>query len=64
MEMYFKNNHATPRLTCYQCGKSFYFKALMVSHINVMHEGLKNHICDVCGAKFGIRKCLERHVQC
>jgi len=64
MEMHFKNNHATPRFTCNQCGKSFYFKALMVSHINVMHEGLKNHICDLCGAKFGIRKSLERHVRC
>jgi len=64
MEMHYKNNHATPRFTCNQCGKSFYFKALMVSHINVMHEGLKNHICDLCGAKFGIRKSLERHVRC
>jgi len=64
MEMHFKNNHATPRFTCNQCGKSFYFKALMVSHINVMHEGVKNHICDLCGAKFGIRKSLERHVRC
>jgi len=64
MDMHFKNNHATPRFTCNQCGKSFYFKALMVSHINVMHEGLKNHICDLCGAKFSIRKSLERHVRC
>lgn len=64
MDMHFKNNHATPRFTCNQCGKAFYFKALMVSHINVMHEGLKNHVCDLCGAKFGIRKSLERHVRC
>ena len=64
MEMHYKNNHATPRFTCNQCGKAFYFKALMVSHINVMHEGLKNHICDLCGAKFGIKKSLERHVRC
>ena len=29
-----------------------------------MHEGQKNHICELCGAKFGIKKSLERHVGC
>ena len=32
-------------------------------HIDLVHKGLKNHTCPICGQSFGRRSCLAAHKQ-
>lgn len=50
----------TPSFTCSICNKAFKNIDLYHDHLS-LHEGIKRHICDVCGAEFSSFINLSNH---
>ena len=46
---------------CGTCGKSFATSHTMQTHMEMVHEGIKNHQCKICKQKFTTKQCLVRH---
>uniref|UniRef100_A0A1E1W1P5 Protein krueppel n=1 Tax=Pectinophora gossypiella TaxID=13191 RepID=A0A1E1W1P5_PECGO len=46
---------------CDTCNRGFYTKIQLERHILVIHLGIKNHICNLCGLAFGYRHGLMSH---
>ena len=46
---------------CGTCGKSFATSHTMRTHMEMVHEGIKNHQCKICKQKFTTKQCLVRH---
>ena len=46
---------------CGTCGKSFARSHTMQIHMEMVHEGIKNHQCKICKQKFTTKQCLVRH---
>ena len=38
---------------CNQCDKKFFSKDYLKSHIKAVHDGIKDHLCTLCGRGFG-----------
>ena len=51
------------KFSCDECGKEYASLPGLRVHIDVVHKGLKNHICHLCGQSFGRRSCLAAHKQ-
>ena len=51
------------KYACEECGKEYASLPGLRVHIDVVHRGLKNHICHLCGQSFGRRSCLAAHKQ-
>ena len=51
------------KFPCQDCGKEYANLPGLRVHIDVVHKGLKNHICHLCGQSFGRRSCLAAHKQ-
>ena len=51
------------RISCDECGKEYASLPGLRVHIDVVHKGLKNHTCQICGQSFGRRSCLAAHKQ-
>lgn len=47
------------RYTCAQCPRSFAQKSNLLVHMK-QHTGIKDHICEICGAGFYSQKSLVR----
>ena len=46
---------------CKQCGKAYFDKNALNSHINVIHLNLREFICEQCGDTFGRKQSLKAH---
>ena len=55
--------NANRKFPCQDCGKEYASLPGLRVHIDVVHKGLKNHICHLCGQSFGRRSCLAAHKQ-
>ena len=51
------------KFSCEECGKEYASLPGLRVHVDVVHKGLKNHICHLCGQSFGRRSCLAAHKQ-
>ena len=51
------------KFSCEECEKEYASLPGLRVHIDVVHRGLKNHICHLCGQSFGRRSCLAAHKQ-
>ena len=38
-------------------------KGNMKAHIESVHDGIKNHQCEICGKSFALNTDLKRHIQ-
>lgn len=47
--------------TCHLCGKQFGHSSGLSYHLRHVHEGIKEHECDICGRKFALRAAREDH---
>lgn len=47
--------------TCHLCGKQYGRVTGLSYHLKHVHEGIKEHGCDVCGRKFAVKPALEDH---
>ena len=45
------------------CNKIFSTKSNLRTHIKLVHEGVKNYICDICEKAFGLASDLRKHVE-
>ena len=43
--------------------KTFCQLSNLKTHIKSVHEGLKNHKCDLCDKKFGHSSVLKKHIK-
>lgn len=48
---------------CEQCDASFKMKGALMSHRDVVHYNLKNHVCNMCGEAFKSASSLRGHVR-
>lgn len=48
---------------CDQCPQSFKMKGALISHRDVVHYNLKNHVCNMCGEAFKSASSLRGHVR-
>ncbi|ODM92374.1 B-cell lymphoma 6 protein [Orchesella cincta] len=48
---------------CDHCDASFKMKGALVSHRDVVHFNLKNHVCNICGEAFKSASSLRGHVR-
>ncbi|KAI5645608.1 zinc-finger associated domain (zf-AD) domain-containing protein [Phthorimaea operculella] len=46
---------------CDSCHRGFYTQRELQKHISVIHQGVKNHVCNLCGMSFGYRHGLMSH---
>ena len=51
------------KFECEQCQKTFSTKVRLLSHVSIIHNGVKNFQCDDCGKKFGYKWNLKSHVK-
>jgi len=51
------------KFQCQDCGKEYANLPGLRVHVDVVHRGLKNHNCHLCGQSFGRRSCLAAHKQ-
>ena len=64
MLAHFKTMHdpnRTKDVACSYCRKSFYDNAGMNIHVREVHEGIKEHKCDLCGKFFSRNYLLKTH---
>ena len=45
------------------CNKSFGEKSDLNKHIRHVHQGIKNHTCDICNKSFGYKHHLNTHIR-
>ena len=50
------------KITCDSCGKAFFQAGNLKIHINVVHNGQKDHKCDTCGKSFSQAGTLKKHI--
>lgn len=39
--------------SCQRCGRTFTRRADVAKHVRVVHDRVKNYVCDICGRRFG-----------
>ena len=44
------------------CGKAFSRAGHLNTHINSVHNGQKDHKCDLCETAFSSKQMLQKHV--
>jgi uncharacterized Zn-finger protein len=47
--------------TCHMCGKQFRARKGLNRHVKEVHEGLKEHNCDICGQSFASKATRDDH---
>lgn len=47
--------------TCHLCGKQFSHSTGLSYHLKHVHEGIKEHECDICGRKFALKAARDDH---
>lgn len=59
----FQNEEKTEEkyFTCHLCGKQFSHSTGLSYHLKHVHEGIKEHECDICGRKFALKAAREDH---
>ena len=48
---------------CHICKKGFTLFAVLESHVNFRHKGLKQYQCETCGMAFADKNCLRKHMR-
>ena len=56
-----KQNHDISINKCHECEKSFSSATALRIHIQSIHRGQRDHICDVCGRGFAAKYGLDQH---
>ena len=49
---------------CDECGKTFALKTRLTSHVNQVHNDIRNSTCHVCGRAFFGQSDLRKHIEC
>ncbi|XP_075989687.1 uncharacterized protein LOC142985417 isoform X2 [Anticarsia gemmatalis] len=47
--------------SCTSCDKRFETNEALTSHCRIQHEGIRTHICNICGAALATRSSLLKH---
>ena len=55
--------HQGIKYPCHICQKGLSSLAEVKTHIETVHEGIRKHICEHCGKKFGRREHLRTHLR-
>ncbi|VEN56198.1 unnamed protein product [Callosobruchus maculatus] len=55
-----KHSERTKEFLCNECGKEFWTKGLLDSHLKI-HLGVKPYICEVCSKGFPTKNSLQKH---
>nr|CAI5856851.1 unnamed protein product [Callosobruchus analis] len=55
-----KHSERTKDFLCNECGKKFWTKSLLDSHLKI-HLGIKPYICEVCSKGFPTKNSLQKH---
>ncbi|KAA8491823.1 putative transcription factor ovo-like protein 3 [Porphyridium purpureum] len=50
-----------PRFKCADCPAVFSRNSNLVRHVQVCHESIRRHVCDICGWAFAQRSDLKKH---
>ena len=48
---------------CDICLKVFTAKKNLTRHVKIVHENIRNHVCEICGVRTSTKDHLERHKQ-
>ena len=48
-------------LDCEECGKKFTHPSNLRTHFKTIHEGERNHQCNLCGNRFAQKGQMQRH---
>ena len=54
------NTHS-PDYSCKRCEKTFTTTRSLINHVNIVHEGIRKHLCNSCGKSFGRSTNLNDH---
>lgn len=56
------SEHAGVKLfTCHECGKQFGQPGSLYYHLKHVHDGVKDHACDICGRCFALKNVMQDH---